>query len=91
MQVYLTAIVKVKPEFYEELKAFLLALPEKSVKEEACIRYEVYQDSQDSNTFIFQELWKSKEGLDLHNQQSYSQEFFASFDKLEREPILYIS
>lgn len=91
MQVYLTAIIKTKPEFHEEIKALLLALPAKSMQEEACIRYEVYQDATDGSTFVFQELWRDREGLENHNIQPYSQEFFASFDKLQGDPILYIS
>ncbi|SFF07798.1 Quinol monooxygenase YgiN [Chitinophaga sp. CF118] len=91
MPVYLTAIVKVKPEFHNEMKAMLLALPVRSVKEEACIRYEVHQNVDDEDMFIFHELWENIEGLDKHNQQPYSQEFFASFEKLQEKPTVYIS
>ena len=91
MSLYLTAIIKAKPAFQEEVGALLSSLVEKTTQEEACIRYEMYQDNKDNNTYIFQELWKNQEGLDHHYQQPYMKAFLAIFDKLQEEPILYIS
>lgn len=91
MSIYLTAIVKVKPEYRAEIKAMLEGLPERSKKEASCIQYDVHQSIDDNNTFILNEEWEDLEGLDLHNEQPYSKEFFASFDKLQEKPAIFIS
>lgn len=91
MSIYLTVIVKAKPEHHQEIKTLLYSLPELSKKEEACIEYDVHQSIDDENTFILNEKWETLEGISLHNEQAYSKEFFASFDKLQENPIIYRS
>lgn len=91
MSIYLTVVVKVKPEHQQEMKDLLYSLPELSKKENACIEYDVHQSIDDENTFILNEKWESVDGLDFHNEQSYSKAFFASFDKLQEHPIIYRS
>jgi quinol monooxygenase YgiN len=91
MSIYLTVIVKAKPEYQQEIKILLSGLPELSRKEDACIQYDVHQSIDDENLFILIEEWESLDGLSLHNEQSYSKEFFASFDKLQEQPIIYRS
>lgn len=91
MSIYLTVIVKAKPEHHQEIKTLLYRLPELSKKEEACIEYDVHQSIDDENTFILNEKWETLEGISLHNEQAYSKEFFASFDKLQENPIIYRS
>jgi pentatricopeptide repeat protein len=39
---------------------------EKTVKEEGCIRYELFQDIKDPNVMIFIEEWESEEALNKH-------------------------
>ena len=39
---------------------------EKTVKEEGCIRYELFQDMKDPNVMIFIEEWESEEALKRH-------------------------
>lgn len=91
MSIYLTVVVKAKPEHQQEIKDLLYSLQVLSKKEEACIEYDVHQNIDDENTFILNEKWESLDGLDLHNEQSYSKEFFASFDKLQEQSIFYRS
>lgn len=91
MSIYLTVVVKAKPEHQQEIKKLLYSLPELSKKEDACIEYDVHQSIDDDNIFILNEKWKSLDGLNLHNEQSYSKEFFASFNKLQEQPIMYRS
>ena len=38
MSIYLTVVVKAKPEHQQEIKKLLYSLPELSIKEETCIR-----------------------------------------------------
>ncbi|MCQ9636356.1 antibiotic biosynthesis monooxygenase [Chryseobacterium sp. WG14] len=91
MSIFLTAIVKAKPEHLEEIKSMLEALPSASRQEEACIRYDVHQSIDDENVFILNEEWTNAEGLAVHNEQPYSKAFFASFDRLQENPIIYLS
>ncbi len=91
MSIYLTVVVKAKPEHQQEIKNLLYSLPELSIKEDACIEYEVHQSIDDENIFILHEKWESLDGLSLHNEQQYSKDFFASFDKLKEQPIIYRS
>ena len=91
MSIYLTVVVKAKPEYQQEIKNLLYSLPELSIKEETCIEYDVHQSIDDENIFILNEKWESLDGLSLHNQQPYSKAFFVSFDKLQEQPIIYRS
>ncbi|MDQ0638433.1 quinol monooxygenase YgiN [Pedobacter sp. W3I1] len=91
MSIYLTVVVKAKPEHQQEIRNLLYSLPELSKKEDACIEYDVHQSIDDENIFILNEKWKSLDGLSLHNEQTYSKELFTAFDKLQEQPIIYRS
>lgn len=90
MPINLTVILKSKPENTETLKSLLLDLVQKSTQEAACIQYDLHQNIEEPNTFIFHEIWENQNGLDIHNQQSYTQSFFEKAKSLLQEaPILY--
>ncbi len=91
MNIYLTIIVKAKLEHLQDIKTLLYRLPELSLKEKGCIEYDVHQSIDDQTNFILNEKWESLESLFFHNQQDYSKEFFASFNKLQEQPIMYRS
>ncbi|WP_413511739.1 putative quinol monooxygenase [Myroides odoratus] len=92
MNIYITAIVQAKPEYQKEVQAFLLHMVEETRKEDACLRYDLHQDLTDKNTFIFYEIWENQQGLDVHNQQVYIQEFGALVERqLQQKPNLYIT
>ena len=44
----------------------LLALVQPTSKEEGCVRYEVYQSTDNDNDWFIFETWKSKEAFDFH-------------------------
>lgn len=75
MEINLTVIIKSKSKHREELKSVLMSLLLNSKKEADCIQYDLHQNIDDSNVFIFHEVWKNKEGLELHQKQSYSLKF----------------
>lgn len=92
MKIYITAIIKAHTVHQEEVRAFLLYLVQETRKEEACIRYDLHLDQTDLNTFIFYEIWKDQEGLDLHNQQPYIKQFGQLANSaLQEAPTLYIT
>lgn len=89
MKVYLTAIVKAKPEHRETVLSVLLNMVEQTRKEEACLLYNLHNGTDDKNIFFFYEIWESQEGLDAHNQQPYIQEFVKiAGEKLQEAPVI---
>ncbi|MGL5275785.1 putative quinol monooxygenase [Myroides sp.] len=92
MNVIITAIIKAKPSFKEEVHSTLLNMVEQTRKEEACILYDLHQDLSDTNTFIFYEIWQDQEGLDKHNQQPYIKEFGSLIKShLQEQPQIYLT
>lgn len=92
MKVYLTATLKSKPEFREEVKTVLQNMVENSRKEAACLRYDLHQGTEDQNLFIFWEIWESREALETHNEQPYILEFREiAAEKLEQAPAIYFA
>jgi len=75
MEINLTVIIRSKSEYMEELKLILEDLSKNSKKEVACLQYDLHQNMQDPNVFVLHEVWKNKEGLDLHKEQPYSLKF----------------
>jgi len=86
MSIYLTAILKSNKESIQDLKSILDNMVLNTRKEEACEKYELQQSLDDETVFIFHEIWKSKEGLDAHNQQPYIQEFVEKVPELLEKP-----
>lgn len=90
MEINLTVIIKSKPEHTEELKLLLKNLVDNSRKEAACIQYDLHQNTENPKVFIFHEVWKNKEGHDLHKKQPHFKQFInASVDFLDEEPMVY--
>jgi len=75
MKIYLTVILKAKPGNSAALKSALQNMVVHSIKEKACLQYDLFQTLEDENTFIFQEIWENQAGLDLHDEQPYIKEF----------------
>lgn len=74
MKIYLTAIVRSNKES-EALKAILQDMVIHSQKEEACLQYDLFQSTEDNDTFIFNEIWENQAGLDKHNEMPYIKNF----------------
>ena len=92
MKIYLTAIIKAREECRNEVLEQLQHMVSETVKEEANELYSLHQDIENPNCFVFYEIWKNKEGLDLHNQQPYIQAFGKLIDeKLQEKPQLFLT
>lgn len=89
MKVYVLALIISKPEFMTEVKNALIEMMQETHKEEACIQYDLHQDKEDENRFIFYEIWENQAGLDLHNGQPHIKKFqtFAN-GKLQETPLV---
>lgn len=88
MSIYLTAIIKSKPDTVDQLRTILLDMVSNSRKEEACIQYDLHESAADF-TFVFQEEWKDQAGLDQHDQQAYILAFVAQAPALTDEIVIY--
>lgn len=92
MHIHLTATLKSKPEFTREVKAFLQHMVTESRKDAGCIQYNLHQGIDDTNLFIFQEIWESKAALDAHNRQPLIREFLELVQtKLQEAPAVYLT
>lgn len=90
--IYITAIVKSKSAYLDEVKSVLENMVTETRKEKACIKYDLHQGIEDKNQFVFYEIWENQEGLNLHNQQSYIQEFISlPADYLEEKPLVLLT
>lgn len=83
---YLTLVVHilVKEAYREEIKAELLKLISPTRGEEGCIAYDLHQDSENPNLFLFHEKWVNQEYLTKHSQSDHIAAYrIISKDKLE--------
>lgn len=62
------AVIKIKPgtekEFLEKVQPLLAA----SRKDEGCISYALYKNTEDENTFMMIERWESPQMLEQHSK-----------------------
>jgi quinol monooxygenase YgiN len=85
--VILAARFQIKPE----KRADFLALAEEAIartqEEPGVISYNLYEDPNEPNSFIFFEQWKSRQSLDVHLAADYTATLLAQFgDFVESEP-----
>ncbi|MGJ1267527.1 putative quinol monooxygenase [Sphingobacterium spiritivorum] len=89
MNIYLTAIIKAKREYRDEVLEILKNMVSKTMQESACQKYDLHEDLEDPNRFVFYEIWQDQQGLDIHNQQSYILDFVADVpEKLQEAPLI---
>lgn len=80
------------PDKVEEMKTLLLELVSHSTKEEACIKYDLHQVTEEPNVFIFHEIWKDAKGLEEHNNKQHILTFREASAPLLQEPVkVYIT
>lgn len=92
MKIYLTAIIKAKEEYRNDVLEVLQNMVAETQKEEANELYTLHQGIEDKNQFIFYEIWKSEQGLERHNEQPYIQAFGDLVnEKLQEKPQIYLT
>lgn len=67
----IVAIIKSTDVGRALVKAELLKLMEPTRKEAGFIQYDLHQDNQDPNTFLFYENWESRELWQAHMQNPF--------------------
>ncbi|MFP5436476.1 MAG: putative quinol monooxygenase [Bacteroidia bacterium] len=89
MKVYLTAIIKSKPEHTTDILVLLQNMVANSRKEPGNLQYDLHRDKADNNTFVFYEIWESVEILAQHNEQPYLKAFVDIIpEKLQEPPVI---
>ncbi len=78
MKLSVIATIDVKPENAEQAKSEMLKLVEETLKEDGCLRYELYSDLENEHKFIFKETWQSDEHLTRHTQTAHFTAFSAA-------------
>ena len=91
MEIYITAVLKVKPNDLEKVITKLKELVVLSRKEEANIQYNLYQAIEDKNVLTLYEVWKDEAGLANHNEQDYFKELVSLFETTLQEPLVIIN
>lgn len=71
MEVRVVATIIAKPEFLKDVTAAMHQLIEHSRQELGCLQYDLHQDIDHAETFIFYERWVSKEALSQHNETEH--------------------
>lgn len=92
MHINITAVIKSLPDKAEEMKAILEELAVESNKETACMQYDLHQDIDEPNVFIFHEIWKDSVSLDAHNNSAHVLKFKETSAAILLEaPSIYIT
>ncbi len=85
-RVVVSATIKVKEKFIDEVYSQLLELHDATNKhDEGCIQYELYKDLTDENCFTFIETWENNNFLPSHEQEEHFLTFATSIEnKIEK-------
>ncbi len=85
----IVARILAKPEKRELVKAELLKLIEPTRAEKGCINYDLHQDNENENLFIFHENWESHEIWQEHMNNSHLAEYTKATDGAVEEFIVH--
>jgi len=76
VEVIMNIPVKLKPEFVSAYKAAFEKCRTETLKEEACLAYDLFQSYKDSTEFHLFERWKNKPGHLAHMQTPHIKVYF---------------
>jgi len=74
------ARIEAKKEKLELVKREITKLIEPTLNEEGCMQYDLHQDNETPEVFIFFENWATKALWEKHNQSSHLAEFVNATD-----------
>ena len=69
------ARIEAKKESLELVKSEIVKLIEPTLKEEGCMQYDLHQDNEEPEVFIFFENWATKALWERHNESTHLAEF----------------
>jgi len=74
------ARIEAKKEHLDLVKTEIIKLIEPTLKEEGCMQYDLHQDNEESEVFIFFENWASKALWERHNESTHLAQFIKATD-----------
>ena len=80
MSIKIVATLAVQPAHRAELLAVFRDLVAKSRAEAGNLRYDLHQDLQNENRFVFVETWQDQAAVDSHNASGHFQGFVQAID-----------
>ena len=80
MSIKIVATLAVQPAHRAELLAVFRNLVAKSRAEAGNLRYDLHQDMQNENRFVFVETWQDQAAVDSHNASGHFQGFLQAID-----------
>ncbi|MFB2937136.1 putative quinol monooxygenase [Aerosakkonemataceae cyanobacterium BLCC-F154] len=87
----LAARFKIKPAQRATFLQLANVALKETVKETGVITYNLYEDTDTKNSFIFFEEWKSRQALDSHLQRNYTKNLLDKFPQLvDGEPSIKV-
>jgi quinol monooxygenase YgiN len=86
--IIITAILKSKESFEEQLLSELKKVQMASREEVGCIKYDVHQSIED-RTFVLYEVWKDNEAIDSHIQSKHYQEYRENITEMVSTRVVY--
>ncbi len=76
----IVASILAKPEKLEFVKSELIKLIEPTRNEEGCINYDLHQDNDNPNQFLFFENWESRELWQAHMKSKHIADYLETTD-----------
>ena len=76
LEIIMNIPLKVKPEFVSAYKAAFDKCRAETLKEEACLAYDLFQSYQDSTEFHLFERWTNKPGHQKHMETEHLKLYF---------------
>ncbi|RDY60126.1 putative quinol monooxygenase [Flagellimonas nanhaiensis] len=76
----IVARILAKPEKKELVKSELVKLIEPTLKEEGCINYDLHQDNENENLFLFYENWTSRELWQKHMDAAHLAQYMEAVE-----------
>ena len=86
MKIDVVAHLHAKPGREAALRAVLQGFVAPTLKEDGCLRYDLFVDLDDPSKFTFIEEWSSREALNKHGQSAHIQTGRAQFPDLLAQP-----
>lgn len=90
----LVAKIEAKPAHRETIKNALLGIVEPTLNETGCLLYELHEDRNNKNLFIFYEIWETRSLWEDHNVSTHilkhkqdTEGMMASFELFELQKI----
>lgn len=84
----IVARILAKPENRELVKTELLKLIDITIAEKGCINYDLHQDNENENLFLFYENWESRELWQTHMNNTHLAEYMKATDGAVEEFVL---